>query len=116
VGGQHGGDLGQRGHRRDARAQHEVDVLVLAPDEQRHARRAVITAPGEAKATRRPRALDDLARRGHIRSLLVDRGHDAGAARLLLFSRSGFGSELVTAARDRRDVELIDLPRLDHGD
>ena len=98
------------------RAQHEVDVLVLAPEEQRHARQAVITALGEAKATRRPRALDDLARRGHIRSLLVDRGHDAGAARLLLFSRSGFGSELVTAAHDRRDVALVDLPRLDHGD
>jgi len=98
------------------RAQHEADVLVLAPDEQRHARRAVITALGEAKATRRPRSLDDLARLEHIRSLLIDRGHDAGAARLLLFSPSGFGSELVTAARDRRGVELVDLPRLYHGD
>jgi hypothetical protein len=35
---------------------------------------------------------------------------------LLLFSRSGFGSELVTAARDRHDIELVDLPRLYHGD
>jgi hypothetical protein len=36
-----------------SRAQHEVDVLVLAPDEQRHARRAVITALGEGRARRR---------------------------------------------------------------
>jgi len=35
---------------------------------------------------------------------------------MLLFSRSGFGSELVTAARDRCDVELVDLSRLYHGD
>ena len=91
-------------------------MLVLAPDEQRHARRAVITALGEAKATRRPGSLDDLARLEHIRSLLVDHGHDAATARLLLFSRSGFGSEFVTVARDRRDVELVDLSRLYHGD
>ncbi|MDQ3987591.1 MAG: hypothetical protein M3291_00015 [Actinomycetota bacterium] len=76
----------------------------------------MITALGEAKATRRPRSLDDLARLEHFRSLLVDRGHDAGAARLLLFSRSGFGSELAAAARDRCDAELVDLSRLYHGD
>jgi len=46
----------------------------------------------------------------------LSRGHDAGTARMLLFSRSGFGSELVTAARDRCDVELVDLSRLYHGD
>jgi hypothetical protein len=41
---------------------------------------------------------------------------DASNARLLLFARSGFSTELEQEARRRRDVELVDLERLYDGD
>jgi hypothetical protein len=38
------------------------------------------------------------------------------AARLLLFSRSGFDPDLVTGARRTTDVELVDMDRLYSGE
>ena len=76
----------------------------------------MIRAIGEAKATNRPRSLGDLDRLERIRVLLGQRGHDAGQARLLLFSRTGFTAGLIDTARTRGDVELVDLARLYTGD
>ena len=98
------------------RSTHELDVIALADGEQLHARRAVIRAIGEAKATTRPRSVTDLDRLERIRMLLGERGHDATAARLLLFSRTGFTAGLLDAVRTRDDVELVDLARLYAGD
>lgn len=97
------------------RTTHELDVIALADGEQLHARRAVIRAIGEAKATNRCRSVGDLDRLERIRVLLVQRGHDATQARLLLFSRTGFTAGLLDAARTRDDVELVDLARLYTG-
>ncbi|MGQ0776639.1 MAG: AAA family ATPase [Pseudonocardiales bacterium] len=94
------------------RSTHELDVIALADGEQLHARQAVIRAIGEAKATTRPRSVSDLDRLDRIRVLLGQRGHDTTAARLLLFSRTGFTAGLLDTAHTRNDVELIDLTRL----
>lgn len=98
------------------RSTHDLDVIALADGEQLHARRAVIRAIGEAKATNRPRTVGDLDRLERIRVLLGQRGHDSAATRLLLFSRTGFTAGLLDTARTRDDVELIDLGRLYDGD
>jgi hypothetical protein len=97
------------------RSTHELDVIALADGEQLHSRQAAIRAIGEAKATNRPRSVGDLQRLERIRVLLVQRGHDATQARLLLFSRTGFTAGLLDAARTRGDVELVNLARLYAG-
>ena len=61
------------------------------------------------------RGLADLRRLEHGRALLAERT-EASASRLLLFSRAGFGPDLVAEARSRKDVELIDLARLYVGE
>lgn len=94
------------------RARHEVDVVGLASGETPQRRAVRIQVLGEAKATNRPRGTADLARLDHVRGLLAGRGHDVTAARLLLFSRTGFEPGLVAAARTRPDVALVDLERL----
>lgn len=94
------------------RAQHEVDVVALAPGQRRHGNHPTVRVLGEAKASGTPRGLRDLDRLQRIRSLLTSRGIDAAAAKLLLFGRSGFSPDLVTAAGQLDDVELIDLDRL----
>jgi uncharacterized protein len=73
-----------------------------------------ILAIGEVKATTWHVGLDQLQRVQHIRSLLPS-GGDAGRAKLLLFSRAGFTSDLVAHARTDDEAELIDLPRLYRG-
>lgn len=93
---------------REHRATHEVDVVVVssaAPGPEG------VVAIGEAKWVGAPVGDAQLRRLEHIRALLP-----AGdGVRLLLFSRLGFTRALVTRARRRPDVELIDLQRLYHG-
>ncbi len=94
------------------RARHEIDVVGLADGETLHRRGARVQVLGEAKATKRARGTADLARLERIRALLAGRGHDVASTRLMVFSRSGFDRDLRASARDRTDVELIDLERL----
>lgn len=115
-----GGPVGEVGttvvNDRAGRSQHQLDVVVLAAGQRRQSRQPSIRAIGEAKDSDRIRGLDDLARLEHIRGLLVDRGVDAAAAKLLIFGRSGFDRALTASARSRGDVELVDLERIRHGD
>ena len=111
-----GGPAGEVGttvvNDRAGRATLEIDVVALARGQRRQAKNAWIIALGEAKASARPRGVDDLQRLDRARALLVARGVEAATARLLLFGRSGFDPQLLTSARTRADVELIDLDRL----
>lgn len=47
---------------------------------------------------------------------LSARPPSASSARLLLFSANGFERNLVAAAKERKDVELIDLRRMYVGE
>jgi hypothetical protein len=92
-----------------ARSTYELDVLVVG-----EASRALL-AIGEAKWGQRP-GMDQLLRLERARQILGGRpALDAAAARLLLASGSGFGPDLVAAARRRDDVVLVDLERLYGG-
>ena len=86
------------------RCRHEIDVLAM------HGNR--VTAIGEAKATLDRRGVGDLERLERIKELLIELGHDANNALLLLFSATGFTVDLERAASSRSEVELIDLDRL----
>jgi hypothetical protein len=98
--------------RREHRAGHELDAVVW---ESRSGRADAIVAIGEAKARAALVGADELARLDHLRGLLPP---DAVPVlpKLLLFSRSGFTADLKRRAAARDDVELVDLPRLYHGD
>ncbi len=95
-----------------ARAQHELDVVVLGRD-----RRGAtpVLAIGEAKHTNKRRTLSDLERLQRIRELLADKGEPARGAKLLLFSAAGFDRNLERVSAERSDVELIDLERIYRG-
>lgn len=95
------------------RVQIEVDVVALAAGERKHAKRAVVRLLGEAKASERPRGLDDLRRLERARALLAasDRA-DVSHARLALFGRRGFTPDLRRTAGARRDLVLVDLERM----
>jgi uncharacterized protein len=96
---------------REHRHSHELDVVAMHTEPFQAER---ILAIGEAKATEKPVGDGELDRLDHIRSLLPnDRG--GADARLLLFSRSGYTREIVATAKQRGDVELIDLERMYHG-
>lgn len=84
---------------------HQVDVLSLRPGDMPRTTGAQVSVIGEAKATNRPRSAADLRRLAHIRDLLGPRAEDAA---LVLFSRTGFASELLSA-RDDGEVTLIEL-------
>ncbi|MGH8989832.1 MAG: AAA family ATPase [Acidimicrobiales bacterium] len=86
---------------------HEVDAVVL---ESEPGQRDRITAIGEAKWRTARAGIGQLERLEHVRTLL-----HAESAKLLLFSRSGFTPSLTDGALARRDVELVDLPRLYGG-
>lgn len=91
------------------RCQHEVDVVALerapgAPDR--------VLAIGEAKWHADPVGTDELERLRHVRELLPSA---ASGVRLVLFSRSGFTTELEHEADSSPDVELVDLERLFTG-
>lgn len=95
------------------RTQHEIDVVVLGRDPSGA---EVVLALGEAKHTTAKRALPDLQRLERIRDLVTEKRPSAAAARLLLFSASGFDRELTNHTRTRSDVELIDLHRIYRGE
>jgi AAA+ ATPase superfamily predicted ATPase len=97
------------------RTQHELDVVVLAAGQRRQAAHPQILALGEAKDSDGVRTAGDLHRLEHIRGLLTARGTDASGAQLLLFGRTGFSPDVVAAAAERTDVELIDLERIRYG-
>lgn len=97
------------------RAQHELDVVALAPGARRGDPRARVLVLGEAKATRKPRDVSDLERLERIRQLLVDRRTDAAQAHLAVFSRNGFTNDLSEVTKVRSDVHLVDLDQLYPG-
>lgn len=94
------------------RTQHEVDVVALARKQDGSSR---VMAIGEAKHTTSRRTVSDLTRLDALRVLIGKNHPSATAAKLLLFSASGFENHLKSAADDRVDVELIDIDRLYHG-
>lgn len=89
---------------------HELDIVVA--DDPGSAGR--ITAIGEAKSTNAPVDMRQLRRLEHLRGLLPSARIDH-QPRLLLFSRSGFTSDLHEEAAIRPDVDLIDLDRVYRG-
>ncbi|TMR23972.1 ATP-binding protein [Nonomuraea turkmeniaca] len=91
---------------------HEIDIVAL----DKRAGRAEIRLIGEAKATVTRRSTADLDRLDRLKELLAEQGHDAGSAVLALFSMEGFQPDLVSTARRRRDVLLVDLPVLVDAD
>lgn len=95
---------------REHQGGHELDVVV-ANDPSSD---GLITAIGEAKDTNHPVDMRQLRRLEHLRGLLPSRRIDL-QPRLLLFSRSGFTSDLTDEAATRPDVELIDLDRIYRG-
>jgi uncharacterized protein len=97
---------------RDHRQAHEVDVVVTEAVPFGADRIAVI---GEAKATGEHVGLGQLARLEHVRTLLPT-AMTPSTPKILLFGRSGFTSDLLRAAAQRSDLELVDLVRLYHGD
>ncbi len=111
-----GGTVGEVGstvvNDQRGRAQHELDVVALAAGARRQANNPLIRVLGEAKATTTLRGPGDLARLERIRDVLAERGAQVQQARLLLFSRRGFVPELIELARNRSDVELVDLQRM----
>jgi uncharacterized protein len=94
--------------RRGVRSQ--IDVIAVAPDRDDVER---VCAIGECKAGVDPMALSELHRLDGLVHQLSD--SVPPSAKRLLFARSGFTAELKRAARQRGDVELIDLQRLYHG-
>jgi hypothetical protein len=93
---------------RKGQAKHEIDVVAL----DKRAGRAEIGLIGEAKATVTRRCAADLDRLDRLKGLLAEQGHDTSAAVLALFSMEGFQPDLVSTARRRGDVLLVDLPTL----
>lgn len=87
------------------RAKHEIDVIAL----DKRGGRAVVGLVGEAKATITKRGVADLDRLDMLKGLLTQHGHDTSAAKLAIFSLTGFHRDLVEAARARGDVLLADL-------
>jgi uncharacterized protein len=97
-----------------ARQAFELDVVVEGRGDEARGR-SVILAMGEAKGSDAPRTAADLIRLERLRELLARR-LDGQRPKLLLFGKSGFDAEVVASARNRKDVELIDLARLYGGD
>lgn len=93
---------------------YELDVVVEGAGDEVGGRTRVI-AIGEAKASHAVRTRADLDRLERLRGQLAKRA-DASQAKILLFGRAGFDSDLGSVARARRDVELVDLARLYEGD
>ncbi|GII91728.1 AAA family ATPase [Sinosporangium siamense] len=91
---------------------HELDVVVFGRSADDH---ETILAIGEVK-------YGDVIGRAHLerlerlRELLISRDERASpATRILLFSAAGFTPHLLERARERTDLELIDLARLYEG-
>jgi AAA+ ATPase superfamily predicted ATPase len=89
---------------------HELDIVVTE-DSGPTSR---ISAIGEAKATSDPIGTGQLRRLEHLRGLLPS-ARVAQLPKLLLFSRTGFTSDLTEEADPRTDVELVSLARVYTG-
>lgn len=94
------------------KAQHELDVVARV---RRGDGAIEVAAIGEAKHTNRARTVADLDRLARVRSLLVARDLAPASTKLLLFSAAGFDRNLLAAAAERLDVELIDLDHMYTG-
>jgi len=93
------------------RSKVEIDILgIRAGDSPR------VGLLGEAKFGTGHVGAEVLARLERARDLLKGRAEVAKDAKLLVFSAGGFERRLLTAARSREDVELVDLDRLYSGD
>ncbi len=90
---------------REHGASHQLDVVSLRPGDMPRTSAARVALIGEANSTNRPRNGADLRRLAHIRDLL---GSRADGAALVLFSRTGFDSDLREPAA-RGEVTLVTL-------
>lgn len=97
---------------REHKSGHELDVVVIESSPYHPDR---ITAIGEAKGTLTPLDLPHLERLEHLRTLLPG-NRVTTPPKILLFGRAGFTDRLAAQADEHSDVELIDLPRLYHGE
>lgn len=91
--------------------EYEIDVLAAADRGAAEPADRTVIAIGEAKA-------GETITARHLRHLERARaslGSRAAAAKLLLFGTE-FGTQVSDAAGSRHDVELVDLPRLYHGE
>ncbi|XUL88988.1 AAA family ATPase [Streptomyces galilaeus] len=95
-----------------ARTSHEVDVAVHGESPEG---RQSLLAIGEAKWSDVMGA-GHLERLRHIRSLLIRSGTATEATRLYCFSGTGFTDELNHLAKNDPTIQLINLPRLYHGE
>ncbi len=95
------------------RTQHEVDVVATS---RRTDGSSAVLAIGEAKHTESKRTLGDLTQLEERRSLIAQKHPTAASCKLLLFSASGFDTNLMRTSAGRDDVELIDLVRLYTGE
>lgn len=93
------------------RSQLEIDVVGVLAGEN-----AQVSVLGEAKSASEPVGLDVLARLQRARELLAARASVAEGSKLAVFSAGGFDRALLSEARRRSDVELIDLERLYMGE
>lgn len=93
------------------RSQIELDVVGLGAGEP-----ARVTLLGEAKLRAERAGHGVLARLERARDLLGRRAPIDSDVKLLVFSANGFDRELQATARQRGDVELVDLERLYRGD
>ncbi len=100
---------------RQQRQSFELDVVALQGGQSR-GKTKVIQVLGEAKVYQL--GIEVLARLDQIADLLAGRSGVAlsPTAKRFLFSAQGFTSELVAAAKNRADVELVSLARLYEGD
>lgn len=90
---------------REHRKTHQIDVISLRPGDMPRTDSARIAVIGEAKSTNERRTLADLARLTHIQDLFGPRAEDAA---LVLFSRTGFDSNLREAG-NRGAATLVSL-------
>lgn len=93
------------------RSRVEIDVVGL-----RAGNSAQVGLLGEVKFGADPVRVEVLAGLERARDLLAQRTAIAPDAKLIVFSAGGFQRALLTTARGREDVELVDLDRLYTGD
>lgn len=90
----------------------QVDI-VAATQASASRRDKVIQVFGEAKGTTDARTVSDLTRLEGLRATLESRGvRFSSSSRYLIFSLAGFTDGLSQVARERADVELVDLARI----
>jgi AAA+ ATPase superfamily predicted ATPase len=92
---------------REHQGGHGLDVVVTEDSSAK----SRISAIGEAKATSDPIGTGQLRRLEHLRGLLPS-ARVVQPPKLLLFSRTGFTSDLADEAAARPDVELVSLAHI----